>query len=211
MASSHTGTVGFLKEHLEYLEGLPDGGNDPLNDLEGFGNMARYIERAMSGPWANAHTGTIELQESDHATPATVGLLKEYLDYLGGLPNGEGDPFNYPEDFGSLANIWLFGNFLQRENIKLPDGDMFNAGWEVLENQPAFDKLWGLMIVLFVASDAFREKESRHAMMAARARPPLLIPSFVLPVPYRVPILLCCPVLTALLRSLAPLARPLTA
>lgn len=140
----------------------------------------------MSGPWANARTGTIELQRSDYATPTTVGLLKEYLEYLEEIADDSEseaeDPLNELQEFGSLANFWLLGDFLQSrtitkavmeefeeksEEIELLDEDMFNAWWAVLENQPAFDKLRGMMLALFVASEAFQEKESRHAMMAA--------------------------------------------
>lgn len=108
-----------------------------------------YIKSAMSGPWANARTGVIELQKSDHATPETVGLFKQYLEFLEDGPDGE-DPLNELEDFGSLANFWLLADFLQSkkitkaimkefelkaEDFELLDADMFNSWWAVLENR----------------------------------------------------------------------------
>lgn len=143
--------------------------------------VSLYIERAMSGSWVNARTGIIELEKSDYATPETVGLFKEYVEYLVDLPDGE-DPLNELEDFGSLANFWLFADFLQSrkitkaimkefeqkaEDIELLDAEMFNNWWDVLKDQPSFDMIRGMMLALLVASETFKEKGSRHELMRA--------------------------------------------
>lgn len=164
----------MIKDHDEYY----------MVDRQWAIKVSMYIERAMAGPWTNARTGVIELQQSDHATPDTVGLFKQYLEYLEDGPDGE-DPLNELEDFGSLANFWLLADFLQSKKItraimkefelkaeefELLDADMFTSWWAVLENQPSFDMLRGMMLALFVASDAFTDKDSRHEIM--RALPP---------------------------------------
>lgn len=143
--------------------------------------VSLYIESAMSGSWANARTGIIELEKSDYATPETVGLFTEYVKYLVDLPHSE-DPLNELEEFGTLANFWLFADFLQSrkitkavmkefeekaEDIELMDADMFNTWWDALKDQPSFDMLRGMMLALLVASETFKEKDSRHEFMRA--------------------------------------------
>ncbi|KAG6358496.1 hypothetical protein INS49_014380 [Diaporthe citri] len=56
---------------------------------------------------------------------------------------------------------------LKAEEIKLLNAEMFTSWWEVLENQPSFNMLRGMMVALFVASDAFNGKDSRHELMRA--------------------------------------------
>jgi len=144
-----------------------------------------FIKAAMSGPWANAQTGTIVLARSDFATPKTVGFLKEYLDYLEEIANGGGgddDPLDDIYEFGPLANFWMLADYLGSEKIANAimaefqlkageieelDEDTFMEWWEVLEDQPSFDALRGVMVALFVVSGDFQNKETRDAMMRA--------------------------------------------
>lgn len=115
--------------------------------------VSRYIERAVTGPWTNSATGVVELEESDHASLYNVDMFIRYIEYFESGPDGE-DSLHELEDFGALANLWLFADFLQSrritkaimeeselkaEDMELLDAEMFNTWWTVLENQPPFE------------------------------------------------------------------------
>lgn len=56
-----------------------------------------YFERIMSGAWANARTGIVELEEGDHASPYNVDMFIRSVEYAED-PEGNEDPLNDIDD-----------------------------------------------------------------------------------------------------------------
>lgn len=51
----------------------------------------------MSGPWANARTGVVELEEGGRASPYNVDMFIRYVEYAEG-PEGNEDSLNDIDD-----------------------------------------------------------------------------------------------------------------
>lgn len=147
-----------------------------------------FIEAALTGGFMNANTAVIELEESDYAIPATVDLMRQYLEWRQYVDIHAGTDVDLPDDpiqelehFGELANFWLLADYLQSRTItnaimeefesraddfELLNEELFKLWWEKLENQPAWDALRGFMLASFVASDAIQKPDSRRATIS---------------------------------------------
>lgn len=145
-----------------------------------------YFERIMSGPWANARTMVVELEEGDNASPYNVGIFIKYVEYLRN-PLEEVDPLNDIDDFNTFAELWLFADYIQSNTLanaimdeivsKASEDDdsddmamtkeTFLFWWNETDGRPSFAKLRGLMVAMLVASDIVQEDTRRHELMLA--------------------------------------------
>lgn len=141
-----------------------------------------YFERIMSGPWANASTGVVELEEDDHATPYTVRTFIQYLEYADD-PEGA-DPLDEISDFDTFAEVWLFADYIQSnllanavmdEIASKADGSdemwmsvgSFKFWWRETDARPSLANLRGIMLAMLVDSGHFKEAARRHELMAS--------------------------------------------
>lgn len=140
----------------------------------------------MSGPWANASTGVVKLEEGDNASPYNVKTFIKYVKYLEN-PLEEVDPLNEIDDFDTFAELWLFADYIQSRELanaimdeivsKASEDDdsdsmavtkeIFLFWWNETDGRPSFAKLRGLMVAMLVASDIVQEDTRRHELMLA--------------------------------------------
>ncbi|POS75419.1 hypothetical protein DHEL01_v206190 [Diaporthe helianthi] len=179
-------------------DGTPDAKRQRLNEIKGHAesfmldrdtaiNHSFFIKAAMTGHFTNANSEIVELEESDYATPATVDLLREYLEWRQHVDIHAGTDVDLPDDpiqelehFGELANFWLLADYLESSTItnaimeefenraddfELLSEEIFILWWDKLVLQRAWDALRGVMLALFVASDAIQEPAKRHITM----------------------------------------------
>lgn len=67
----------------------------------------------MSGPWANARTDVVELEQGDHASPYNVDIFIRYIEYAEDTLGAEVGPLYEINDFHLIVKLWLFADFIQ--------------------------------------------------------------------------------------------------
>ncbi|KAG6361399.1 hypothetical protein INS49_009626 [Diaporthe citri] len=140
-----------------------------------------YFERIMSGPWANARTGVVELEEGDHASPYNVDMFIRYVEYAED-PEGEVDPLDEINDFNTFAKLWLFADYIQSNTLAnaimdqiageadgsdgmLMSKEDFMFWWNETDARPSFANLRGIMVAMLVESGNIQDDTSRHELM----------------------------------------------
>lgn len=140
-----------------------------------------YFERIMSGPWANARTMVVQLEEGDNASPFTVDMFIRYVEYAED-PEGGDDPLDEINDFDTFAKLWLFADYIQSNTLanaimdeiaSKADGsdemsmskETFLFWWNETDGRPSFANLRGIMVAMLVESGNVREDIRRHELM----------------------------------------------
>lgn len=142
-----------------------------------------YFERIMSGPWANASTGVVELEEGDNASPHNVDVFIKYVEYAEN-PLEEVDPLDDIDDFDTFAELWLFADYIQSKKLanaimkvivsRADESDevamskeTFLFWWNETDGRPSFANVRGLMVAMLVESGNIQEDARRHELMLA--------------------------------------------
>lgn len=139
-----------------------------------------YFERIMRGPWANARTGVVELEEGDHASPYNVDMFIRYVEYAQ-EPEGNEDPLDEinSNDFDTFAELWLFADYIQSNTLANAimneiasnqdememTKETFSYWWHETDARPSFANLRGIMVAMLVASSSIQDDASRHELM----------------------------------------------